>query len=111
MGIIYCYTNLINGKKYIGQTVNPNQRYYAHKSCAFNKKDPEYNKPLHKAFRKYGCDNFQYEVLAEANTIEELNGLEIYYIAHYNTQVPNGYNIESGGKIVLNQNLKKLKRN
>lgn len=47
--------------------------------------------------RKYGYENFSYEVLAEANSIEELNSLEIYFIAHYNTQTPNGYNIEPGG--------------
>lgn len=97
MGIIYCYTNKINNKKYIGQTINPEQRYKAHKSTAFNPKDQEYNSLLHQAFRKYGYENFQYEILAEAETVEELNGLEIYYIAHFNTQVPNGYNIEAGG--------------
>lgn len=97
MGIIYCYTNLINGKKYIGQTINPNQRYNAHKSSAFNPKDPEYDSVIHRAFRKYGYENFKYEILAEAETIDELNGLEIYYIAHYNTQIPNGYNVKSGG--------------
>lgn len=97
MGIIYCYTNLINNKKYIGQTINPEQRFKQHKSSAFNERDKDYNSPLHRAFRKYGYDNFQYEVLAEAETIEELNGLEIYYIAHFNTK-DNGYNIESGGK-------------
>lgn len=97
MGIIYCYTNKINGKKYIGQTVNPEQRFKSHKSAAFNPKDPEYNSIIHKAFRKYGYNNFTYEILAEAEKIEELNGLEIYYIAHYNTQTPNGYNIEPGG--------------
>jgi group I intron endonuclease len=85
MGIIYCYTNLINGKKYVGQTINPRQRYNAHKSTAFNEKDPEYNSPLHRAFRKYGYENFKYEILAEAETIEELNGLEIYYIANLKT--------------------------
>ena len=97
MGIIYCYTNLINNKKYIGQTINPKQRFKQHKSSAFNERDKDYNSPLHRAFRKYGYDNFKYEVLAEAETIEELNGLEIYYIAHFNSK-NNGYNIESGGK-------------
>ena len=98
MGIIYCYTNNINGKKYIGQTMNPRQRFNAHKSTAFNEKDGEYNSPLHRAFRKYGYENFTYEVLTEADTIEELNGLETYFIAHYDTQIPNGYNILPGGK-------------
>ena len=98
MGIIYCYTNLINGKKYIGQTLNPAQRYKSHKSVAFNPNDPEYDSIIHRAFRKYGYENFKYEVLDEAETVEELNGLEIYYIAHYNTQIPNGYNVEPGGR-------------
>ena len=97
MGIIYCYTNLINNKKYIGQTINPHQRFLQHRSSAFNEKDKDYDSPLHRAFRKYGYENFKYEVLAEADTIEELNGLEIYYIAHFNTK-ENGYNIEMGGK-------------
>lgn len=97
MGIIYCYTNQVNGKKYIGQTINPKQRYNAHKSSAFNPSDSEYESVLHRAFRKYGYDNFTYEILAEANTVEELNALEIYYITLYNTQVPNGYNVKEGG--------------
>ena len=37
MGIIYCFTNNINDKKYIGQTINPLQRYNAHKSNYANK--------------------------------------------------------------------------
>lgn len=98
MGIIYSYTNNINGKKYIGQTINPRQRKYQHKSSAFNENDKSYDSILHRAFRKYGYDNFTYEVLTEANTIDELNKLEIYYIEKFNTVIPNGYNILIGGK-------------
>ena len=95
--IIYCYTNLINNKKYVGQTINPEQRFRQHKSSVFNEKDKEYNSVLHRAMRKYGYENFSYEVLAECNTLEELNQQEIYFINTLNTLVPNGYNVASGG--------------
>lgn len=99
MGIIYCFTNLINNKKYIGQTINPTLRYQAHKSNAFNENHKEYNSLLHQAFRKYGFNNFKYEILVDnIDDIDLLNQLEIYYIKKFNSQVPNGYNIESGGK-------------
>lgn len=99
MGIIYCFTNNINNKKYIGQTINPSQRYNAHKSNYNNKNNNEYNSLIHQAFRKYGFENFTYEILVKnINDIELLNQLEVYYIKHLNTQIPNGYNIEPGGK-------------
>lgn len=98
-GIIYCYTNLANGKKYIGQTINPDLRKKAHKSAYLNEKNCEYDAPLHRAFRKYGYENFSYEILAEnIDNFEELNEKEIYFIKEYSTQIPNGYNVESGGK-------------
>lgn len=103
MGAIYCYTNLINNKKYIGQTINDeNIRRSAHKSAAFNENNQEFNTPLHQAFRKYGYEKFKYEVLA--NYIEDvdlLNELEIYYIKYFNSIIPYGYNIEAGGKNCL----------
>lgn len=97
MGIIYCYTNLINGKKYVGQTINPDQRYNQHKSSAFNENDKDYDTPLHRAFRKYGYDNFDYNVLLIAEDINILNELEVYYIEKYDCKIPNGYNILDGG--------------
>ena len=99
MGIIYCYTNKINGKKYVGQTINPEQRYNAHKSNYQNPNHTEYNSLIHKAFRKYGFNNFTYEVLVKGiDDINVLNELETYYIKKFNCQTPNGYNVEAGGK-------------
>lgn len=100
MAIIYQYTNQINGKQYIGQTINPEQRFKQHKSSAFNKNDKDYEAPLHRAFRKYGYENFTYEILMEEynNDIDLLNLIESYYIQKYNSKIPNGYNILDGGK-------------
>ena len=99
MGIIYCYTNTINGKVYVGQTINPITRYNAHKNSYQNSNDKEYDSLLHRAFRKYGYENFQYEVLVQdIDDINLLNELEIYYIKKFNCQTPNGYNVEAGGK-------------
>lgn len=100
MGIIYCFTNNVNGKKYIGQSISKgNARYNNHNSSYKNPDDCEYESPLHRAFRKYGFENFTYEILAQdIENIDLLNQLEIQYIQQYNCQIPNGYNIESGGK-------------
>lgn len=99
MGIIYCFTNKINNKKYIGQTINPKQRYNAHKSNYQNSNNQEYNSLLHRAFRKYGFENFNYEILSkDIDDIDLLNKLEIFYITKFNTKAPNGYNVEDGGK-------------
>lgn len=59
---------------YVGQTMNPTVRYNAHKSSYQNPNDKEYDSLLHRAFRKYGFENFQYEILADdINNIDLLN--------------------------------------
>lgn len=100
MAIIYCYTNQINGKQYVGQTVNPEQRKKQHKSSAFNPQDKDYETLLHRAFRKYGYDNFTYEILVEIkdDDFDLLNELECYYIQKLNSKTPNGYNVLDGGE-------------
>ncbi len=94
--IIYKTTNKINGKSYIGQTVHSlRQRKHGHVSAALSVRDTTY---FHRALRKYGSENFSWEILQECDTIEELNQLEIFYIGYYNTFGNNGYNLTVGGK-------------
>jgi group I intron endonuclease len=96
-GFIYQIKNVINNKKYIGQTTrNIQKRIYEYKS-AFNLKN--HNNPhLFNSFNKYGWDNFEFSVIDSAQTMEELNSKEIKYIIKYDTTNKNlGYNIESGG--------------
>lgn len=92
---IYKITNLINGKSYIGQSINIEKRFISHKQRAFNKKDRDYNKHLYCSIRKYGLNNFSFEILEECS-IDELNDRERYYIIKYNSFL-NGYNLTLGG--------------
>lgn len=94
---IYCITNLVNGKKYIGQSKNIDRRWEEHKKCKDNKKDNL--KLLYQAIRKYGVDNFKFELIEECSP-EELNEKEIYWILFYQTFPPKlgkGYNLTPGG--------------
>lgn len=93
---IYKITNLINGKSYIGQSVNIKKRFNAHKSAAFNSNNKNYDFPLYKAIRKYGIENFEFEVLEECKK-SELNDKEKWYISKYQTLGKNGYNQDDGG--------------
>lgn len=95
---IYKITNILNGKIYIGQSIDIPKRIYEHKYKAFCKEDRSYRCAIHNAFRKYGLDNFEFEILEETK-IEELDEKEIYYIEKYNSLYPNGYNILKGGQL------------
>lgn len=98
--VIYKITNIINGKIYIGQTVEYEERVRHHKQIAFRDNSKEKHKPLYKAIRKYGVKNFKFEIIDSANSIEELNEKEIYYIKLYDSCIDNnkGYNLDKGGK-------------
>ena len=92
---IYKITNITNGKAYIGQSVNIQRRWQKEKSQAFNECDPAYTYPLSCAFRKYGIENFTFEVLEECHE-DDLNKNEVKWIAYYNT-FEHGYNQTIGG--------------
>lgn len=89
---IYVITNIINNKKYVGQSLDIKKRWARHKQDAFNN-TRDY--PLYRAIKKYGIDNFLFEVVCECS-VKELNNLEIYYIEYYDSFY-NGYNQTLGG--------------
>lgn len=94
---IYKIENLINGHKYIGQSQNIQHRWAEHKRIYNKPDDKHYNKILYQAFRKYGIENFSFEILEECD-INSLNNREIYWIDYYNTFYGEGYNATGGGE-------------
>ena len=90
---IYCLENKINGKKYIGQSINIWARFLAHKYESNNPKLAAYNFNISRAIRKYGLENF---TLTTLENCENLSEREIFYIQKYNTFI-DGYNMTIGG--------------
>ena len=96
---IYKITNKVNGKVYIGQSVDIRGRWYHYKAYKNGKKYKEgcitY---LERAFDKYGIENFSFEVILECHP-DCLNLPEVFLICEYNSADENyGYNVQSGGK-------------
>jgi len=92
--VIYCITNLVNGKKYIGQTVvGIKTRWQKHMTSTRCNS----NQAIHCAIRKHGVDNFTIEEIDTADTHELLDEAETAWIAHYDTFLGEGYNMTSGG--------------
>ena len=93
---IYKITNLIDGKIYIGQTVNYKKRKTSHLNSLKN--GNHHNEHLQRAFDKYGEDSFKIELIKKCN-IEELDKLERYYIRELDAcNHDKGYNMMYGGQ-------------
>lgn len=81
---IYCVTNLVNGKQYVGQTVA--NRKVGHGIAITD------------AYKKYGKEAFEYiKICSAISSRNTLNYLEKFWISVHNSIAPNGYNIERGG--------------
>lgn len=93
MGVIYLRTNLTNGKQYVGQTQNMQHRENKWKCM----KQHYAGKLIDSARKKYGFENWTLKIIEECDDQEKLDKLETYYINHYNTKAPNGYNLTDGG--------------
>ena len=93
---IYKFENKINGKIYIGQAIDLEERKKKHKK---NINDLTHQEEFYKALREFGWDNFSYVILEsfEQYDYELINNLENFYIKYYNSLFPNGYNMIPGG--------------
>ena len=94
--IIYCILNTLNGKMYIGKSTKDDiisslSRPYLHLHGRGSRR-------VFSAVKCHGIENFLVIILHKENcTGKKLNELEKYYINHFNTIHPNGYNFTSGG--------------
>ena len=89
---IYCITNLINGRKYIGQTTRDDIKYRWKEH-----RRPSRTSLVKRAIDKYGLDSFRIEVVKKCNDIDDLNKSETEFIALSGTLAPEGYNLDTGG--------------
>lgn len=96
---VYKIINTVNGKSYIGITKNIESRFAFHRTRYNKRTKKEYlEKPLYKAFRKYGIENFKFLVLYEGLTLEDAKKKEVELIKKFKTLThENGYNITKGG--------------
>lgn len=101
---VYKITNLINNKKYIGITNNIEKRWGNEKSYPSN---PLKRQVIQEAIHKYGKENFSFEILHRNLSVEQAIKLEEQYIKDFNSLVPNGYNVDCGGKYHPNFKTKK----
>lgn len=95
MSYIYCITNNVNNKQYIGKTnLSIEKRFKEH--CSDSTKERCDKRPLYKAMNKYGIKNFTVREVLQCRP-EETNFYEAFFIQYFNTYGRNGYNATKGG--------------
>lgn len=93
MNIIYKVTNTITNDIYIGATSqNINDRIIQHHAEAKRQTGHKF----HNAILTYGMENFEWDQIDTASTLNELANKEVLYIYEYNSAI-NGYNQNRGG--------------
>jgi group I intron endonuclease len=92
--LIYKITNLLNGKIYIGKTIQSlRRRWTGHLYEARH----GFNRPICKAIREQGARNFKIEVLAKPDCVGAMNLGEEAHILLNDACGENGYNVSCGG--------------
>ena len=93
MGYVYKITNTVNGKAYIGKTINLDKRISAHLNCTSRG-----SRLVKRAIEKYGRESFVYEILHDGIIPGLLGGYEMELIKKHNSKAPHGYNLTDGGE-------------
>ncbi len=104
--IIYKITNKVNGKVYIGQTIQGLSRRKGEHIYRFNIRERDHK--LYLAMNKHGIDNFTFESLCCVLKEEYLDDLEKHFVKEYNS-FKRGYNMTCGGDSVSKETREKLR--
>ena len=89
-GVVYVITCKLDGKQYVGQTIKTVEERF--------KEHARYKKSLiGKTIRKYGKENFRYDVIKSCESKMELDKWEMFFIVALNSKKTNGYNLTDGG--------------
>ena len=91
--IVYKATNKVNGKVYVGQTIQS----WSNRKAEHKNRHPDSRNHFHRSIRKYGWDSFEWKVIDTANSIDELNEKEVFWISVFDS-FNNGYNGTYGGQ-------------
>lgn len=86
---IYMIRHKDSGKMYIGRSTDVQNRWNLHKRHTEERRS---RSPLHRAFRKYGYDAFEWKVLVTAPARLHV-ALERQFMRDWSTMAPSGYNV------------------
>jgi len=92
-GIVYLLTNMVNGKRYVGQTTKGLDKRWT-RYCWPS--EATKRMPIVHAIRKYGMVNFERRVLEICASQEHLDDREKHWANDLNAFSPNGYNLRAG---------------
>lgn len=88
---IYVHTNKTNGKRYVGQTKDNPEIRWGTNGRGYTKQR------FYEAIQEFGWDNFDHTILETGLNSVQADIREKYWISYFNSQEPNGYNIDPGG--------------
>jgi group I intron endonuclease len=103
--VIYAIINKVNGKMYIGQSRQGLARRKGEHVHRFNLGERDHK--LYLAMRKYGLENFKFEILCNALSAAYLDELEALFVVRFDS-FNNGYNMTCGGDSVSDETRAKL---